>query len=75
VVARWNWLHWPSLRVWRPSWAIRRNVPKRLKNLLKRADRTWVETEIRVGQTLAEAIAVANKARRHCEQIATLESP
>ena len=26
---RWNWLHWPSLRVWRPWWAICREAPKR----------------------------------------------
>jgi hypothetical protein len=45
---------------------------KRLKNLLKRADRTLVKTEIRVGQTLAAAADVANKAPHCCEQIGRL---
>jgi hypothetical protein len=39
------------------------------------ADGTLVKIEIRVGQTFAEAADAANKARRHCEPIATLESP
>ena len=45
---------------------------KRLKNLLKRADRILVKTEIRVGQTLAAAADVANRSPRCSEQIGRL---
>jgi len=49
--------------------------PRKAQDPAEKADETLVKPEIRVGQTHAEAIVVANKARRHCEQIATLESP
>ena len=48
---------------------VRRNAPKKLQNLLKRADGHFVKTEIRVRQTLAEATDAA-KARHRYEPIA-----
>ena len=48
-------------------WAVRREAPRRLKNLLKRADGALVKTEIRVGQTLAAA-ADAAKTAPHCSE-------
>jgi hypothetical protein len=51
---------------------LRREAPKRLKNLLKRADGTLVKTESRVGQTLAAAADAANNAPHCSEQIGRL---
>jgi hypothetical protein len=50
-------------------WAVRREAPKRLKDLLKKADGTLVKIEIRVGQTLAAAADAANKVPHCSEQI------